>query len=51
MNFEIEVSNQAETDLRGIYEYIAFELQAHENASEEIHKDVNWNLRRNYGIK
>ena len=32
MTFEIEVSNQAETDLRGIYEYIAFELQAPENA-------------------
>ena len=36
MTFEIEVSNQAETDLRGIYEYIAFELQAPENADGQL---------------
>ena len=36
MTFEIEVSNQAETDLRSIYEYIAFELQAPENADGQL---------------
>lgn len=33
MIFEIEISEQADADLRGIYEYIAFELQASDNAS------------------
>ncbi len=32
MIFEIEVSEQADADLRGIYEYIAFELQSPDNA-------------------
>lgn len=36
MIFEIEVSEQAENDLREIYEYIAFELQAPENASKQL---------------
>jgi toxin ParE1/3/4 len=36
MTFKIEVSNQAETDLRGIYEYIAFELQAPESADGQL---------------
>ena len=30
------ISNQAEIDLRGILEYIAFELQAPENASGQL---------------
>ncbi len=34
--FEIEISDQAETDLRGIYEYIAFELQSPENAGGQL---------------
>lgn len=36
MIFEIEISNQADADLRGIYEYIAFELQSPENAGNQL---------------
>ncbi len=28
MIFEVEISDQADNDLRNIYEYIAFELQS-----------------------
>lgn len=33
MTFEIKISDQADADLRGIFEYIAFELQSPDNAS------------------
>ena len=33
MIYEVEVSKQADSDLRGIFEYIAFELRSPENAS------------------
>ncbi len=36
MKYKIEISEQADEDLRSIYEYIAFELQAPENASGQI---------------
>jgi len=36
MIYEIEVSEQDDSDLRGIFEYIAFELQALENASGQL---------------
>ena len=36
MMYEVEVSEQADSDLRGIFEYIAFELQAPENASGQL---------------
>ncbi|MDD8049143.1 MAG: type II toxin-antitoxin system RelE/ParE family toxin [Thomasclavelia sp.] len=36
MIFEIEVSAQADNDLRNIYEYIAFELHSPENARKQI---------------
>ena len=36
MIYEVEVSEQADSDLRGIFEYIAFELQAPENASGQL---------------
>ncbi len=36
MTFEIEISNQAEIDLRGIYEYIAFELNSPRNADGQL---------------
>ncbi|MEA4923559.1 MAG: type II toxin-antitoxin system RelE/ParE family toxin [Eubacteriaceae bacterium] len=36
MIFEIEISEQADSDLRGIFEYIAFELQSLENASGQL---------------
>ena len=36
MIYDIVISDQAEIDLRGILEYIAFELQAPENASGQF---------------
>ena len=36
MIYDIEISDQAEIDLRGIFEYIAFELQVPENASGQL---------------
>lgn len=36
MTFEIEISDQADADLRGIYEYIAFDLQSLESASGQL---------------
>jgi len=36
MIYEVEVSQQADSDLRGIYEYIAFELQSPKNASGQL---------------
>lgn len=36
MIFEVEVSDQADIDLRNIYEYIVFELQSPENASGQL---------------
>ena len=36
MIYEVEVSQQADSDLRGIFEYIAFELQSPENASRQL---------------
>ena len=36
MNYKVELSEQADSDLRGIFEYIAFELQSPENASGQL---------------
>nr|WP_294463622.1 type II toxin-antitoxin system RelE/ParE family toxin [uncultured Sellimonas sp.] len=36
MIFNVVISEQAEEDLRGIYEYIAFELLAPENAAKQL---------------
>lgn len=36
MIYDIVISDQAEIDLRGIFEYIAFELQAPGNASGQL---------------
>lgn len=36
MIFEVEISDQADNDLRNIYEYIAFELQSPDNASGQL---------------
>ena len=36
MNYEVVLSEQADSDLRGIFEYIAFELQSPENASGQL---------------
>ena len=36
MIYEVQVSEQADSDLRGIFEYIAFELQSSQNASGQL---------------
>ena len=36
MIYEVEVSEQADSDLREIFEYIAFDLQSPENASGQL---------------
>ncbi|MFA9376097.1 MAG: type II toxin-antitoxin system RelE/ParE family toxin [Lachnotalea sp.] len=36
MIFDIEVSEQADADLRSIYEYIAFDLQSPDNARGQL---------------
>lgn len=36
MIFEIKISDQADADLRGIYEYIAYELHSPENARGQL---------------
>lgn len=36
MIYEVEIAKQAESDLRGIYEYIAFSLLSPENASGQL---------------
>ena len=36
MIYEVEVSEQADSDLRGIFEYISFELQSPENAIGQL---------------
>ena len=36
MIYELEISEQADNDLRGIFEYIAFELQSSQNASRGL---------------
>ena len=36
MIYEVELSEQADSDLKGIFEYISFELQSLENASGQL---------------
>ncbi|MCF0111294.1 MAG: type II toxin-antitoxin system RelE/ParE family toxin [Erysipelotrichaceae bacterium] len=36
MTYEVVISNQAEEDLRGIYEYIAFERRSPQNAAGQL---------------
>ncbi len=36
MIYEVILTDQADADLRGIYEYIAFELLASENAAGQL---------------
>ena len=38
MIYDIVISDQAEIDLHGIFEYIAFELQTPENASDQLNR-------------
>ena len=36
MTYSVEIADQAATDLRGIYEYIAYELQSPQNAAAQL---------------
>ncbi|WP_222434405.1 type II toxin-antitoxin system RelE/ParE family toxin [Rummeliibacillus sp. SL167] len=36
MSFEVKVTEQADNDLRGIFEYIAFELKSSGNAAGQL---------------
>ncbi len=36
--YAVDISDEAKFDLRGIYEYIAFELLSPENAAEQIRR-------------
>ena len=36
MNYSLEISEQANADLRGIFEYIAFKLQSIQNAAGQL---------------
>lgn len=36
MTFKVNISRQAEDDLRGIFEYIAYELQSFRNAAGQL---------------
>lgn len=36
MIYDVQISNQAESDLRSIFEYIAFELQSVQNAAGQL---------------
>ena len=36
MNYEIRLTTEAENDLRGIFEYIAFDLQSVQNAAGQL---------------
>lgn len=38
MIFDVKLSEQADNDLRTIYEYIAFQLQSPENASGQLNR-------------
>ena len=36
MTYSVEIADQAEKNLRGIYEYIAYELQSAQNAAAQL---------------
>ena len=38
MIYNVVISSQAENDLRGIFEYIAFELKSPQNAADQLEK-------------
>lgn len=38
MIYEVTTTNQADADLRGVYEYIAFELLSPDNAAGQLHR-------------
>ena len=38
MIYEIKITDQADNDIRNIYEYIAYELQSPENANRQLNR-------------
>lgn len=40
MIYDVQISNQAESDLRSIFEYIAFELQSVQNAARQLSRFI-----------
>lgn len=38
MIYKVTTTNQADADLRGVYEYIAFELLSPDNAAGQLHR-------------
>lgn len=38
MTYHVQIANQAEADLRGIFEYIAYELQSVQNAIGQLNR-------------
>lgn len=38
MTYDVIITEQADSDLRGIYEYIAFELRSPENAAGQLER-------------
>ena len=49
MIFNVVTSIQAEEDLRGIFEYIAFELLSPENAEKQLYRVLYSRYRRTGG--
>ena len=50
MIYEVEISEQADSDLRGIFEYIVFELQSPENASGQLNRLEKTDIRSGYYV-
>lgn len=46
MSYSVEISEQANADLRGIFEYITFELQSVHNATELPQRNSYHGLKR-----
>ena len=42
MIYEVDVSEQADRDLRGIFEYIAFELQSKSTVPDKLRRTVHF---------
>ena len=48
MIYEVITTDQADSDLRGIYEYIAFGLLSPDNAAELTEAELNAELEKGY---
>ena len=50
MTYSVEIAAQAEQDLRGIFEYIAYELQSVQNAPSTGCRSGIAGMKRSHGI-